>query len=77
MLNLNFYVSEKIEIKDFLAKNKFSNKLITFYLHNKNLIKLNTSSKSNFPFLSRSNISKNISPVFRITSHFEWRFHIS
>ena len=41
MFNLSFIVREKIEIKEFLAKNKFSNKLITFYLHNKHLIKLN------------------------------------
>ena len=41
MFNLKFKVHEEIEIKEFLAKNKFSNKLITFYLHNKHLIKLN------------------------------------
>lgn len=41
MFNIDFKVNENIEIKDFLSNNKFSNKLITFYLHNKNLIKLN------------------------------------
>ena len=41
MFKLNFEVKENIEIKDFLSQNKFSNKLITFYLHNKHLIKLN------------------------------------
>ena len=51
MLNLNFYVSEKIEIKDFLAKNKFSNKLITFYLHNKHLIKLNNHELDRFDLI--------------------------
>ena len=41
MFKLKFIVKEEMEIKEFLANNKFSNKLITFYLHNKNLIKLN------------------------------------
>ena len=52
MFNLNFKVNEEIEIKDFLAKNKFSNKLITFYLHNKHLIKLNNHE------LNRYNLTK-------------------
>ena len=41
MFKLEFIVNENIEIKEFLSNNKFSNKLITFYLHNKHLIKLN------------------------------------
>ena len=40
MFKLEFIVNENIEIKEFLSNNKFSNKLITFYLHNKHLIKL-------------------------------------
>lgn len=41
MFKLSFKVTENLEIKKFLSINKFSNKLITFYLHNQNLIKLN------------------------------------
>ncbi len=41
MFTLNFVVNEDSEIKDFLASNNFSNKLITFYLHNQNLLSLN------------------------------------
>ena len=54
--DIDFIIStdndEEIEIKDFLAKNKFSNKLITFYLHNKHLIKLNNHE------LNRYNLTK-------------------
>lgn len=41
MFKLNFKVDQDIEIKDFLSLNKFSNKLITYYLHNQHLILLN------------------------------------
>ena len=41
MFKLNFKVNENMEIKDFLSLNKFSNKLITYYLHNQDLILLN------------------------------------
>ena len=41
MFNLNFKVKKNQEIKEFFIDNKFSNKLITYYLHNKHLIKLN------------------------------------
>ena len=41
MFKLNFIVKEDLEIKDFLSLNKFSNKLITFYLHHQELIELN------------------------------------
>ena len=53
MFELEFIVNENIEIKDFLFNNKFSNKLITFYLHNKHLIKLNNHE------LNRYNLVKN------------------
>ena len=41
MFKLDFKVNQDIEIKDFLSLNKFSNKLITYYLHNQHLILLN------------------------------------
>ena len=41
MFKLDFKVNKDIEIKDFLSLNKFSNKLITYYLHNQHLILLN------------------------------------
>ena len=41
MFKLDFKVNQDIEIKDFLSLNKFSNKLITYYLHNLHLILLN------------------------------------
>ena len=53
MFELEFKVNESIEIKDYLAKNKFSNKLITFYLHNRHLIKLNNHT------LDRYNLNQN------------------
>ena len=41
MFSLNFKVDKDYEIKEFLSFNKFSNKMITFYLHNQHLISLN------------------------------------
>ena len=41
MFKLDFKVNKDIEIKDFLSLNKFSNKLITYYLHNQHLILFN------------------------------------
>lgn len=41
MFNLDFKVKKNQEIKEFFIENKFSNKLITYYLHNQHLIKLN------------------------------------
>lgn len=41
MFSLNYKVDFDCEIKEFLSINKFSNKMITFYLHNQHLISLN------------------------------------
>jgi len=41
MFNLDFKVENDLEIKEFLSLKNFSKKLITFYLHNQDLIKLN------------------------------------
>ena len=48
MFNLDFKVKKNQEIKEFLRDNKFSNKLINYYLHNQHLIKLNNKELSSY-----------------------------
>lgn len=48
MFELKFKVNKDQEIKEFFLENCFSNKLLTFYLHNQHLIKLNGSSLTTY-----------------------------
>lgn len=48
MFTMNFIVEDDLEIKEFLSLNNFSKKMITYYLHNQDLIKLNGHKLDNY-----------------------------